>query len=185
MSMNDHPGDRGRLLKYYFNPTTTQHHQEEPMYPPPPDALPQAQPAKCRRVTRRVVPVTREMVESQIGLPVRDIRLNHNQLHCPSPFNVFMSNLLTYGTLLWRIHLPNKDVFCMNSYDADGKLMPQHFVHTTREKLVDGSILYQCSCSAYNLIHSVLLHHHHSENDEEVLPEGAACMHCKFFNNFF
>jgi hypothetical protein len=93
---------------------------------------------------------------------------------------VFVSNLLTSGTFLWRLHLTDKDVFCMNSYDADGQLMPMHFVHTTREKLDNGSTLYQCSCSAYNLIHSVLLQHHHSEPDEEILPEGAACMHCKF-----
>ena len=93
-------------------------------------------------VSRHVV--TRPIRDVSRGLVLRDDMSLHDT--CYDTF-VWQVND-TPKSIVWRYHDNEPDVVAMNEYNIDsGSLIYNRFVHVIREKTVQGSFLYRCTCN--------------------------------------
>ena len=82
----------------------------------------------------------------------------------------------TPKSIVWRYHDIELDVVAMNEYNIDsGALIYNRFVHVIREKTVQGSFLYRCTCNIYNFSFSDVA--------GDLLHNSNHCLHCSFFSD--
>ena len=130
---------------------------------------------KTRKVTQRIVKVTKEMLQKQMRVP-----LSANQKFCQlSTYDNFVLKTVEMGTLLWRLHTPDKNYFILNEYTGRGEILPNSFVELTCTH--NPQDLCVCTCDVYKAIASIASSEQHQE-EESVLPDGILCLHCRFFN---
>jgi hypothetical protein len=116
------------------------------------------------------------MLQAQYGqlASVENMRLYSGTL-----YEEFTTKVVENGTIMWRTHTPENDIFVLNDYDVQGELLPTKFVHIEQKRIND-EMVYICDCSTYLIIQCSLLSAVHLESEEQVLPAGTVCMHCRF-----
>ena len=110
------------------------------------------------------------------------------QLNCANPsrtlYAIFVKQLLTEGSIKWRQHQSNVDIYVMNDYNpTTGYLMPQSFVHVscTNE---DGNLFPRCTCRVYDIIQRAAKLETPLSPGEEFFPDSSlTCMHCRFYKD--
>ena len=98
-------------------------------------------------------------------------------------FHCFREELITGGTIQWRLHEEEMDVVVLSDYDhTTGILIPCSFVHVTSIQNGDQRLV-SCECSSYKLIQKAALINSNMEGEGDFfLEDKMTCMHCRFFN---
>ena len=138
-------------------------------------------PIRRRRITSRVVSVTADMLRQSLGIDGSGSTPT-NMMAALTLYQQFANNLLIEGTIIWRLHHTDHDVFIMNDYDMQsGQYQPLAFVHVTRIQGHDGPLLH-CTCKTYGLLQSIGLTEQQESDDVIISSKGSLqCMHCRFF----
>ena len=161
----DKKGDLYQLVKHILkgDKIGLQPHEEIPeMDPPPP-------------------PRKKRAVFAEVGADIS------TQLNCANPnhtlYQLFEEQLITEGTIKWRLHSENRDICVMNDIKhTTGHLMPQSFVHVECTKPMDEELYIKCTCKIYNLIQRAALQEAELLPGEEIVPDSnLTCMHCRFY----
>ena len=100
-------------------------------------------------------------------------------------YELFEQNVVTQGTILWRMHDIHSHVVVLNDYNAHtGMFMPLADVNTTRTQH-EGVTTMHCSCRTHLHLQSVALSHApDGESCSDVFfPSSGSlmCMHSRFF----
>ena len=171
--------DRERLLLFAFKPAddNVEHLDEQRRLPPTGTQQPPVKRVRTNAITRRIrTSAELEGHRRRVETAVSNVRLD-NSVFKKNLFTHYEATVIEVGSVFWRYHSENKDVFVLSDIDDSGELMPSHFVHCEREQL-DEMIVYTCSCEAFELMRSnFLLPADNDVEDDEI--EGV-CIHSRF-----
>ena len=103
--------------------TPQNEHDEEETQPP----------RKKRKYSPRILKVTPEMLCSKMQVPVEGIR---NSIQTNNTiYNTFSQEVVTNGTIKWRVHSETQDTVLINDYSSStGLLSLTSFVHVTQKQ---------------------------------------------------
>ena len=152
--------------------------EEDHDFPPPPP------PKKRRRNTRKVT-ITPEHLAHRLGL----LQLPNNHSSRISLFSSYTEKILSrIGTIIWRQHTINKDVFILNDYDIEtGNFIPNSFVHVTHLHHPSQSpeSLIKCTCNTYKYLSGCVANNTGEDEDILLEQESLTCMHCRFIQHHY
>ena len=157
--------------------TPQNEHDEEETQPP----------RKKRKYSPRILKVTPEMLCSKMQVPVEGI-CNSIQTN-NTIYNTFSQEVVTNGTIKWRVHSETQDTTLINDYSSStGLLSLTSFVHVTQKQSESNSqtLLLKCTCDVYKAIQSAAISNslENMDVDDIVLDHSLTCMHCRFFRDF-
>jgi hypothetical protein len=125
---------------------------------------------------RKVVTVTENVFSKEVAE-------NLHPAAARSSYHEFRERIVLEGTLFWRFHSSEEDVFVLNDYRPEtGDFLPFSFVHVCRV-MSGGCALYTCSCQMYNWLRQKVMSD--ADNSSDVVITGITCMHCRFMTEEF
>ena len=144
-------------------------------------------PRKKRKYSPCILKVTPEMLCTKMQLPIEGIK-NSCQIN-NTIYHTFSEQVVTNGTIKWRVHSQTEDTVLMNDYSSStGSLSLTSFVHVTQKQSQSESetFLLKCTCDVYKAIQSAATSNNSEDVDTNdiVLDHSLTCMHCQFFREF-
>lgn len=128
---------------------------------------------KTRRVTQRVIKITKQLLRDQIPhAPNKSVqRLN--------TYQNFKVKTVEVGVVVWRLHTQEQEYVIFNDYTEGGELIPNSFAEVVFTHQAEGGYCV-CTCAVYKVI-ACIASSQQSQGEEGLLPDGILCMHCRFF----